>query len=76
MDHLAEDPKYYTKLKKVHQDAKDKYLGPRGKRQNPKLPDFWRRNLDYGESPYLYMDKLKTITDKPTISKRKKRKKK
>lgn len=71
LDHLAEDPKYYTKLKEVHQDAKDR-LGPRGKKQNLRLPDFWRRNFDYGESPYMHLDKIKTITDKPRLSKRKK----
>jgi len=75
LDHLAEDPKYYTNLKKVHQDARDNHLGPRGKKQNPKLPDFWRRNFDYGESPYMHMDEIKTITDRP-ISKRKRKKKK
>jgi hypothetical protein len=57
------------------QNAKDKHLGPRGKKQNPKLPDFWRRNFDYGESPYMHMDEIKTITDRP-ISKRKRKKKK
>jgi hypothetical protein len=56
-------------------DARDKHLGPRGKKQNPKLPDFWRRNFDYGESPYMHMDEIKTITDRP-ISKRKRKKKK
>jgi len=75
LDHLSEDPKYYTNLKKVHQDARDRHLGPRGKTQNPELPDFWRRNFDYGESPYMHMDKIKTITDRP-ISKRKRKKKK
>ena len=56
-------------------DARDNHLGPRGKKQNPKLPDFWRRNFDYGESPYMHMDEIKTITDRP-ISKRKRKKKK
>lgn len=53
-------------------DAKDKHLGPRGKKQNKNLPDFWRRNFDYGESPYMHMDKIKTITDRPKLSKRRK----
>jgi len=75
LDHLAEDPKYYTNLKKVHQDSRDSHLGPRGKKQNPELPDFWRRNFDYGESPYMHMDEIKVITDRP-ISKRKRKKKK
>jgi len=53
--------------------AKDGHLGPRGIKQNKKLPDFWRRNLDYGDSPYMHMDELKTITDRK-ISKRKRKK--
>ena len=53
-------------------DAKDSHLGPRGKKQNKKLPDFWRRNFDYGESPYMHMDKIKTITERPKLSKRRK----
>lgn len=53
-------------------DAKDKHLGPRGKRENKRLPDFWRRNFDYGESPYMHMDKIKTITDRPKLNKRRK----
>jgi hypothetical protein len=51
-------------------DAKDNHLGPRGRKQNKKLPDFWRKNFDYGTGPYSHMDELKTITDK-RLSKRK-----
>ena len=53
-------------------DAKDKHLGPRGKKQNKKLPDFWRKNFDYLESPYMHLDEIKTITDRPKLSKRRK----
>jgi len=53
-------------------DAKDSHLGPRGKEQNNKLPDFWRRNFDYGESPYMHMDEINTITERPKLSKRRK----
>lgn len=64
-------PATTTNTPQTADDANDKHLGPRGKKQNRKLPDFWRRNFDYGESPYMHMDELKTITDKPKLSKRK-----
>lgn len=49
----------------------DDGAAPRGKKQNKNLPDFWRRNCDYGESPYMHMDKMKTITQpKRKLSKR------
>lgn len=49
---------------------------PRDNKDNADLPDFWRENLDLGESPYLYIDKLTKITDKVTKDMTKKRKKK
>lgn len=130
LDHLAEDPKYYTMLEKMHskeddamdwklmlgrtwkeiQDLfggenryddydvpnavsgvrgelksdltagkkkkkKERHLSPRDKEHNKDLPDFWRRNYDYGESPYMNLEKLEKITDKPPFSKRVKKKK-
>lgn len=51
--------------------ADDYHLGPRGKKQNKNLPDFWRRNFDYLHSPYMHLDKIKKITDRPKMSKRK-----
>lgn len=55
---------------------KQKKLSPRDTEDNSELPEFWRRNKDLGESPYLYMDELTKITDEVTqdvIKRRKKR---
>ena len=43
-------------------DAKDKHLTPRGKKQNKKLPDFWRRNFDLGEGFYSNINRSKKIS--------------
>lgn len=51
---------------------KEKHLTPRDSEHNKDLPDFWRRNLDYGESPYMHLDSIKKITDKPPLKKKKK----
>lgn len=55
---------------------KTEHSAPRGKKENKDLPEFWRRNMDYGESPYMNLDKIEKITDKPPFSKRDKKKKK
>jgi len=105
LDHLAEDPKYYTNLKKVHKESiydlpgvvkdggkkkkkqkrKTKQKGkhslepmpehptPRGPEHTKGLPPFWRRNFDYGESPYMNIGFIEKITDKPPIKKKKKK---
>ena len=52
-----------------------KHLSPRDKEHNKDLPDFWRKNLDYGESPYMHIDKLEKITDDVSLPRRKKTKK-
>jgi len=129
LDHLAEDPKYYSMLEKMHSQEdnakdwkywvgkgwaeltnllgpepgeyevdtsnsvagvrgsakpeltagkkkkKERHLSPRDSEHNENLPDFWRRNYDYGESPYMNLDKIEKITDKPPFSKRVKKKK-
>jgi hypothetical protein len=49
---------------------------PRDIEHNKKLPPMWRRNLDYGESPYMHIDKLDKITDEVPHGKKRKRKKK
>ena len=48
---------------------------PRDGEHNKDLPDFWRRNFDYGESPYMNIGFIEKITDKPPYKKKKKRKK-
>lgn len=52
-----------------------KHPTPRDTEHNKNLPPFWRRNFDYGESPYMHMDELDEITDEVPHGKRKKRKK-
>jgi len=47
---------------------------PRDTEHNSKLPPFWRRNLDYGESPYMNLDKIKKITDEVPHGKKRKKK--
>lgn len=54
---------------------KEEHLSPRDSEHNEELPDFWRNNYDYGESPYMNLEKLEKITDKPPFSKRVKKKK-
>lgn len=57
-------------------NAKKKKLSPRDTEDNSDLPEFWRKNKDLGESPYLYMEELSKITDEVTqdvIKRRKKR---
>jgi len=49
-----------------------KHPCPRGKKENKDLPDFWRKNFDYGESPYMNIGFIEKITDKPSKKKRKK----
>lgn len=51
-----------------------KHPTPRGKEHTEDLPEFWRKNLDLGESPYLHIDKLETITDDVEKAVSKKRK--
>jgi hypothetical protein len=46
---------------------------PRDGEHNKDLPDFWRRNFDYGESPYMNIGFIEKITDKPPIKKKKKK---
>lgn len=121
LDHLAEEPKYYTLLEKLHKEdqaidwktmlgkgwakvvdllgreradeiytpnavagvrgsdkrkaKKPKHLSPRDKEHNKDLPDFWRENYDYGESPYMHIDEIEKITDKPPMKKKVKKKK-
>lgn len=61
---------------KVSVNKKDKrHLSPRDSEHNKELPDFWRKNYDYGESPYMNLEEIEKITDKPPISKRVKKKK-
>lgn len=52
------------------QTADDGHLKPINKAENKKLPDFWRRNYDYCESPYMHMNEMKTITEPKKLSKR------
>lgn len=49
---------------------------PRDGEHNKDLPDFWRKNYDYGESPYMHIDEIEKITDKPPLAKKKRVKKK
>lgn len=52
---------------------KQKHLTPRDSEHNKDLPDFWRKNYDYGESPYMNLDKIDKITDEVPHGKRKKK---
>lgn len=52
---------------------KQKHPTPRDSEHNKDLPDFWRRNLDYGESPYMHIDCIEKITDRPRRRKRKRK---
>lgn len=54
---------------------KERHPGPRDSEETKGLPDFWRKNKDYGESPYMHIDKLEKITDEVPLSKREKGKK-
>ena len=45
---------------------------PRDTKDTKELPAFWRQNYDYGESPYMNIEKLDKITDKPPFKKKKK----
>jgi hypothetical protein len=49
---------------------KQEHPTPRDSEHNKDLPDFWRRNLDYGESPYMHLDSIEKITDKPKKKKK------
>lgn len=51
---------------------KQKHLYTRDSEHNKDLPDFWRSNYDYGESPYMNIEKIEKITDKPPYKKKKK----
>jgi hypothetical protein len=51
---------------------KQEHPTPRDSEHNKDLPDFWRRNYDYGESPYMHLDEIEKITDKPPFKKKKK----
>lgn len=89
IDHLAEDPEYYTNLAKVHKESfdlpgvvkegkkkkkkKQEHPTPRGKEHTKDLPEFWRQNFDYGESPYMNLGFIDKITDKPPYKKKKKK---
>lgn len=63
-----------AKKKRKKKDKSSEHPTPRDSEHNEKLPDFWRKNLDYGESPYMHMDKIEKITDEVPHGKRKKRK--
>jgi len=54
-------------------DKCSKKPGPRGKSDTKELPDFWRKNFDYGESPYMNIGFIENITDKPKKKKKKKK---
>ena len=51
--------------------TKKKHPTPRDSEHNKDLPDFWRRNFDYGESPYMNLELIKKITDRPKHKKKK-----
>ena len=51
---------------------KKEHPTPRGKEHTKELPDFWRKNFDYGESPYMNIGFIENITDKPKKKKKKK----
>lgn len=70
-----ESPAIDDKSASKREKKKVRHLSPRDTRDNKKLPAFWRKNYDYGESPYMHMDKIEKITDKPQKSKKKKRRK-
>jgi hypothetical protein len=46
---------------------------PRDTEDTDGLPPFWRRNFDYGESPYMNIGFIEKITDKPPIKKKRKK---
>jgi len=52
---------------------KNKHLTHRDSGYNKDLPDFWRKNYDYGESPYTNLAKIDKITDEVPNGKRKKK---
>jgi len=52
-----------------------KHPTPRDTEHSKDLPPFWRRNFDYGESPYMNIGFIEKITDKPPCKKKKKKKK-
>lgn len=63
-----------SKKKKRKQKRKQKHEHPtpRDGEHTEGLPSFWRKNLDYGESPYMNIGFIDKITDKPPIKKKKK----
>ncbi|MDX1471912.1 MAG: hypothetical protein R3213_10480 [Flavobacteriaceae bacterium] len=58
--------------KKPKKKKKEKHLSSRDSEHNNELPDFWRKNLDYGESPYMHLDEIEKITDKVPSKKKSK----
>jgi len=64
-----------TPKKRKYKGKTPPHPTPRDKEHNKDLPDFWRRNYDYGESPYMNLEKLEKITDKPPYKKKRRKKK-
>lgn len=67
---LEDLPGVYKEGKKKRKE-KQKHPTPRDKEHNKDLPDFWRHNFDYGESPYMNIGFIEKITDKPPFKKKK-----
>lgn len=67
---------YKEGKRKKKRKQKHQHPTPRDKEHNKDLPDFWRRNFDYGESPYMNIGFIEKITDKPPFKKKKNKKSK
>jgi hypothetical protein len=60
-----------AKKKRKKKDKPSERPTPRDSEHTKELPDFWRKNLDYGESPYMHMDEIEKITDEVPSKKKK-----
>jgi hypothetical protein len=67
-------PGVVKESKKKKKKKKERHPTPRDTDHNENLPPFWRRNFDYGESPYMNIGFIEKITDKPPYKKKKKKK--
>jgi hypothetical protein len=73
---VVKESKKKKKKKSKHSiDEPMDHPTPRQTEETEGLPPFWRRNFDYGESPYMNIGFIEKITDKPPIKKKKKKKK-